>query len=76
MIGIHFGAFAPPLLRHLEGMRFSADEISCAQKDADAICRLRIRDFISTALANRAHKKIVQNLERAVRAREREGKNV
>jgi hypothetical protein len=75
MVEIHFGAFAPPLIRQLEGLRFTADEISCAQKDADAICRLRIRGFITNAVAKSAHKRIVKNLERAERVREREGKN-
>lgn len=67
---LRFGALAPPLIRQIteQGMTASSEAIVLWQKDADALCRVRIRGFIAPAVVARGEKRlarlILQSIER------------
>jgi hypothetical protein len=59
---IVFGVFADPLRKQLRGLQLKRSDIERWQKDADAICRLRIRSFLTDKESNSARSRIVKEI--------------
>ena len=69
MSELMLGAFAPPFSEQLDSLGVSYDDSSIehCQKDADAIFRLWIRNLITDRQKEAALRKLVRNIEAAVR---------
>lgn len=72
-LGVSFGAFAPTIRDQLaeQGVevyktRRMDDACTCSQMDAEAVNRLRIRGVITPSEAERANKRILKSLLRAI----------
>lgn len=75
---IYFGATCPPLAEQLAGYELGSLCLPHAQADADAITRLYVRGYISSAAKELALKRLVKNIKTAMktpRKPEKKGKS-
>jgi len=59
---LYFGALAKPLTRQLhdQGLKYDAERLEQFQKDADAITRLAIRNYLPDSVKRNIHKKLLR----------------
>jgi len=60
--GLHFGALAKPIADqlHEQGLKYDVDRLEQFQKDADAITRLAIRNYLPDSVKRNIHKKLLR----------------